>query len=69
MGEIITKIFKYTLIDSVPIALPINAKIIEVSAQQNYICLWALVDDAQPTVPTHFKVICTGVFCMETGHL
>lgn len=40
--------------------MPTGAAIVFVAAQDNYVCLWAIVDPEMPTESRTFKIIGTG---------
>ena len=57
-----SKIYKYTLeiTDFQSLALPFNAEILSVQAQNNSICLWAKFKDESETEERYFRIIGTG---------
>lgn len=57
------KIFKYPLVitDRQTVQIPKSAKILSVQYQQSTLCMWALVDTAEPL---EFRTICI----FGTGH-
>ena len=57
-----TTILKYELeiTDSQEIKMPGRAIVLDVAAQYDVLCLWALVDTAQPKVQRRFRVFGTG---------
>ena len=56
------RIYKYTLevTDYQSLALPINAQILDIQAQNETICLWAIVDESAPPEHRYFAVYGTG---------
>ena len=56
------KVFKYPLmaVDSQEVGLPDEAEGLSVHAQHGQVCLWALVDDDQPTRARKVRIVGTG---------
>ena len=53
--------FPLTVTDEQTISLPRDARILTVDQQNGQLCLWALVDDQQPTKETHtLRIVGTG---------
>lgn len=56
------RIYKYMLeiTGQQEIVMPRNVRALSVGVQQGDLCLWALVDIDLPSVPTKFRIVCTG---------
>lgn len=53
-------VYKYPIPNHGGIEMPVGAKILSVHAQNDSVCLWALVDPSRPPVSRAFRVFGTG---------
>lgn len=64
------KIYKYTLEDPTStVQMPEGAKVLSAHAQNESVCVWALVDPSKPMTLRTFKIIGTGWDIEDVTHL